>query len=116
MSQSFDFSGVFEVNELVKVEADFVVVLDHQNRVDKSTILSALARGFGFPDYFGHNWDAAYDCLLDVFDGFGQIDVLLKISPSADVNEAELNVFIGIMRDVIESQPTHKRLRIFLMR
>lgn len=30
---------------------------------EKSSLLSAFADQCGFPDYFGHNWDALHDCL-----------------------------------------------------
>lgn len=32
----------------------------------KAEILSGLARVWGFPSHFGHNWDALVDCLSDL--------------------------------------------------
>jgi len=32
----------------------------------KRRLLSVLARGLGFPSYFGVNWDALMDCLTDM--------------------------------------------------
>ena len=29
-------------------------------------LLTALGQQLGFPNWFGHNWDALYDCLLDM--------------------------------------------------
>lgn len=34
--------------------------------VDKPTTLTAFAAALSFPDYFGHNLDALYDCLTDL--------------------------------------------------
>lgn len=34
--------------------------------VDKDGTLSAFAEALSFPDYFGHNLDALYDCLTDL--------------------------------------------------
>lgn len=33
---------------------------------DKAGTMAALAAGFGFPDWFGANLDALYDCLTDL--------------------------------------------------
>ena len=33
---------------------------------DKNAFLNAAARALAFPEYFGHNWDAFYDCLLEL--------------------------------------------------
>lgn len=33
---------------------------------DKKEMLAAIAKALGFPEWFGHNWDALNDCLLDM--------------------------------------------------
>ena len=77
------------------------IALDADNRLDKSTIMQALRKSFNFPDYFGENWDAAYDLLLD------EVDQLIEpalwrfsIDGAAEVNEAELAAWIQLMEDV----------------
>lgn len=42
-----------------------VAVVDGQIAVDRAGIFDELARSMRFPDYFGRNWDAVYDCLTD---------------------------------------------------
>lgn len=41
-------------------------ILDGVKTVDKKTLLKELAVVCGFPDYFGHNWDALNDCLGNI--------------------------------------------------
>ena len=75
-----------------------VAVLDGTEAATRAGFFHQLARTLRFPDYFGHNWDAVYDCLTDlnwlpgagyvlVFDGFDQFatdepeqwDIALKV-------------------------------------
>jgi RNAse (barnase) inhibitor barstar len=59
-----------------------VAILDGAEAGTRTGFFTAIARELRFPDYFGHNWDAVYDCLTDfgwlpaagfgiVFDGYG---------------------------------------------
>lgn len=41
-------------------------VVNSRSTVDKASTLSAFAEALSFPDYFGHNLDALYDCLTDL--------------------------------------------------
>jgi RNAse (barnase) inhibitor barstar len=41
-------------------------VLDLARVRDKNGFLKIAADALLFPDYFGHNWDAFYDCLLEL--------------------------------------------------
>jgi hypothetical protein len=38
---------------------------------NRERFFSALAVALEFPGYFGHNWDATYDCLTDLAGGDG---------------------------------------------
>lgn len=61
-----------------------VAVLEGTAAGTRAEFFQEFARALRFPDYFGHNWDAVYDCLTDlswlpaagyvlVLDGFGQL-------------------------------------------
>ncbi|NUR63678.1 MAG: barstar family protein [Catenulispora sp.] len=54
----------------IRAEADEIawrcVVLEGGAVVDKASFLEECARGYEFPAYFGHNWDALADCLTDL--------------------------------------------------
>ena len=61
-----------------------VAVLDGAVAATRAGFFQELACALRFPDYFGHNWDAVYDCLTDlnwlpasgyvlVLDGFDQL-------------------------------------------
>lgn len=39
--------------------------LDLAGARDREAFLRRCAGVFGFPDYFGHNWDALHECLLE---------------------------------------------------
>jgi RNAse (barnase) inhibitor barstar len=45
---------------------------------DKKAFLNAVAQALHFPDYFGHNWDAFYDCLVELKHGDGGTLLLLR--------------------------------------
>jgi RNAse (barnase) inhibitor barstar len=40
--------------------------IDLAGCVDKAGLLERTARALYFPDWFGHNWDAWFDCLADL--------------------------------------------------
>jgi hypothetical protein len=44
---------------------------------DKAGLLERIAAALGFPDWFGDNWDALYDCLTDLSWRQGQGWVLI---------------------------------------
>jgi hypothetical protein len=43
-----------------------VAVLDGTAASTRAGFFQEIARVLHFPDYFGHNWDAVYDCLTDL--------------------------------------------------
>ena len=42
------------------------VRIDLAGRHDKAGLLASTAEALHFPDWFGHNWDAWFDCLVDL--------------------------------------------------
>lgn len=41
-------------------------VVDLQDCVDKAALMERVAGTLMFPSWFGHNWDAFFDCLVDL--------------------------------------------------
>lgn len=65
--------GLWSISQLPTSSSEFladhgwdVIALDLRSASDKNAILAALGEAGAFPDYYGHNWDAAYDCLTDL--------------------------------------------------
>ena len=54
-----------EVNEIMS-DKDLLFEIDLVNTKNKKELLQLISKSFCFPDYFGHNWDALYDCLTDL--------------------------------------------------
>ena len=65
----------------------------------KAALLNNLASAFGFPDWFGHNWDALEDCLTDLSwrDAPGYVLLIESPRPGDD-----LGVLVDILRSSAE--------------
>ena len=74
---------------------------DANGQLDKVTLLQALGGAFNFPDYFGHNWDAAYDLLLDQVDQLAEPALWrFSVGRGSLVNKADLADWVQLMMDV----------------
>lgn len=71
---------------------------------DKNAFLNALAGALEFPAYFGHNWDAFYDCLLELRHGggAGTLLVLREISGFARGEPDEFAAAVGTLADAAD--------------
>ena len=71
---------------------------------DKNAFLNAVARALAFPDYFGHNWDAFYDCLVDLEHGKGEGLLLLlrDASAFARADPEEFAAAVDALQDAAE--------------
>ena len=71
---------------------------------DKNAFLGAIAKALHFPDYFGHNWDAFYDCLLDLQhgNGAGTLLVLRDASGFARAEPEEFAAAAAAMQDAAD--------------
>lgn len=84
------------------------ISLDANGQLDKSTVLQALSNAFSFPDYFGQNWDAAYDLLLDHVDQLAEPTLWrFSIAKGSLINKADLADWVQLMSDVCVYVASH---------
>ena len=96
-------SGVYRVSRMDEVE-DAVqgskLSLVRIAFADKAALLNNMACALGFPDWFGHNWDALEDCLTDLSwrDAPGHVLLIESPRPGDD-----LGVLVDVLRSSAES-------------
>ena len=75
-----------------------------QGARDKNAFLDAIADALAFPEYFGHNWDAFYDCLTDLAPGKGGglLLVLRQVSGFARAEPEEFASAVGALQDAVD--------------
>ena len=74
------------------------IAIPIEERLDKETLLSSLAKACDFPSWFGHNWDAAWDCLTD-----SDIEHLVfDLTAVKNINTEDFNVFKSIIEDAFK--------------
>ncbi|CAM5225402.1 barstar family protein [Alishewanella longhuensis] len=74
--------------------------LADNNSVNRDSILHCLQTSFQFPDYFGGNFDAAYDLLLDKVDTLKQATVWrFAMHSKANVDNDALACWQQLMQD-----------------
>ncbi|HEX7813159.1 MAG TPA: barstar family protein [Burkholderiales bacterium] len=75
-----------------------------QGARDKNAFLKAVAKPLRFPDYFGHNWDAFYDCLIDLEHegGEGILVLLREASGFARAEPEEFAAAVDSLQDAVD--------------
>jgi RNAse (barnase) inhibitor barstar len=78
---------------------------------DKNAFLNAVAKVLDFPDYSGHNWDAFYDCLLELEHGKGEGTLLLlrEASGFARAEPEEFAAAVDALQDAAEYWEDEKK-------
>jgi hypothetical protein len=68
-------------------------------------LLTECARALDFPDYFGHNWDALEECLIDLewLPAKGYILFITDAGYVLPDDEEEYETFLEILRDAGEA-------------
>ena len=95
-------SGVYRVSRVTEVEDALKgsnLSLVRVPFADKAQLLKNIASALGFPDWFGHNWDALEDCLTDLSwrDAPGYVLLIERPRPGDD-----LGVLVDILRSSAE--------------
>ena len=68
--------------------------------VSKQQLLEVLARGLRFPDYFGYNWDALWDCLRD-FHWMTERRVVIVHEELPTLLEHDLVIYLELLNDAV---------------
>jgi len=99
--------GALEVDELRNwaAQADHRFVLaECSDCVDKGSVLKAIGRAFAFPDWYGTNLDALYDCLTDLPEhgGPGWVIVLERLPAEPRFGAEERAALLDVFRDAAD--------------
>jgi RNAse (barnase) inhibitor barstar len=88
-----------------------------RNVRDKLAFLRLTAQALEFPDYFGQNWDAFYDCLADLEQRQpqGLLLVFEDLSGLARAAPEEFDAAVDALRDAVEYWNERERRLIVLI-
>ena len=78
------------------------VILDCSKLTDKATAHSYLKSQFSFPDYYGNNLDALYDCLMEVSD----CQIILQNPAALYIGGSYGEALLDTLRDAARNNPT----------
>lgn len=82
-----------------------IVAFSGDQLAGRQAILDNLARGLGFPDYYGRNWDALEECLGDLELGEGGMAVLVDQADLARAADPESwNILLDILAAAAEDR------------
>lgn len=91
MSQAIIYVNKDDADSISKQAVNIVI----NNEFNKDTLLTNIAKACDFPAYFGHNWDALWDCLTD-----SEIKYLkLDLTDIEKINTEDFNMFKSIIED-----------------
>jgi RNAse (barnase) inhibitor barstar len=73
---------------------------------DKKAVLTAIGRAFGFPEWYGANLDALYDCLTDLpadRAAEGYVVVLQRLPYNEGFDVEQRDALLDVFRDAAEA-------------
>lgn len=72
---------------------------------DKDGFLAAVGTSLGFPDWYGHNWDALADCLTDLswMAADGYVIILDHADAFASANPTDFATALSIFQDAADT-------------
>lgn len=73
-------------------------VIDFKDVKGIYDMFEIISTAMGFPDYFGNNWDAFWDCLTEIANLKMKIDVL-NFDVLKQVSEKDSDIFTELITD-----------------
>ncbi len=83
----------------INIKNAFVVKIDNTINSNQD-LLKNLSNSLNFPDYFGMNWDALYDCLRD-FSWIKEHNIKIINCGLPNLSEDELEIYIATLYDSV---------------
>ncbi len=95
-----------------------LIALTGEDVSSREAFFASIARAIPFPDYFGHNWDAVYDCLTDpsVIPANGVVLVLDGCDEMAGREPEQWAIALKVLREACAFwRPLNEKLTVFLV-
>jgi RNAse (barnase) inhibitor barstar len=92
------------------------VLVECSGCVDRKSVLQAVGRAFAFPEWYGANLDALYDCLTELPERAerGWLVVLERLPRAPDFGAADRDALLDVFRDAAEDFARQRvALRVF---
>jgi RNAse (barnase) inhibitor barstar len=102
-------TGGQRAESLVRPPTEFVLrIIQGAKCRTTDSLLTECARALDFPDYFGHNWDALEECLIDLewLPAKGYVLLITDAGGVLPDDEEEYETFLEILRDAGEAWGT----------
>ena len=93
-------------SSLIKAPPGFVLrVINGKKCSTPAGVFTEFARALGFPDYFGHNWDAMEECLADLewLPAKGYVLLITDAQAVIPDDEEEYETLLEILSDAGEA-------------
>jgi len=85
-----------------KSDETYYVALIDEDINNKDDLMEDIKVKLNFPDYFGGNWDALYDCLCDL-SWINEIIVIIKHTNIPKLPSHDLQIYIDLLQDAVSS-------------
>lgn len=107
-AQTVRRTGAYDIDQLRQWAAQAghrFVLVECSDCVDKPSVLKAIGRAFAFPDWYGANLDALYDCLTDLPDRgeAGWVVVLERLPHAPPFSDEQQALLLDVFRDAAEA-------------
>ncbi len=90
------------MNQSASYESNDSFIAQIENINNEDYLFKELSEKLKFPDYFGYNWNAVYDCLCDLSWIQEREVVLIHLQP-LNISRKTFKVYLEVLSDAVKS-------------